>query len=338
MRDDQNKVCARSDEHETLQVIKKIDDKEAIGSPAMNDTIVNEREGCLHYLHDVKVEKETISIKISDDDAVGVIDPDHFTEHQPKLSSSTEELDQRIIFHQSNASSPSVENTVDNLVMEPSEQQLAAIAVADPGGAEESFAKLNGCTFRKIAAPVTSFIDENLTVAERFPESLSHEILHARPHAELCNSSRNSITTGDKPVSPCIDGESSATNDTIHVTATAATTYRRPMTRVVTNGKFDLVDSMKLAIHAEASQVHRGKGANKLFSEYLERLAVYLSNPTSFRSRRRTPLTNCSANISANVDRGSSIESFFNNFLKTKRLRHMHNELILGKFAFEESL
>lgn len=338
MIDDERKVCARSEEHETLQNIKKLDDKEAIGSSAINDTILIEREGCLHNFHDVDVEKDTISIKISDDDAIGVIDPDHFTEQQQKLCTLTEELDQRMILHLSDAPSPSEENTVDNLVIEPSEQQQTAIAVADPGDAKDLCSKINGCTFRKIATPDTSFIDENLTVAERFPASLSHEKLHARPHAESCDSSRNSLKTGDKPVSPCIDGESSATNDATHVTATAAATYRHPMTRAGTNGEFDLVDSIKVAIHAEASQVHRGKGANKLFSEYLERLAVYLSSPTSFRSRRRSASTNCSANISASVDRCSSIESFFNNFLKTKRLRHMHNKLIMGKFAFKESL
>jgi len=91
-----------------------------------------------------------------------------------------------------------------------------------------------------------------------------------------------------------------------------------------------VISSLKVNIYAEASRVHHGKGVPRLFSEYLERMEHFLTSSSNFnRCCCRTASTK--AGLSALDDGNSeSIESFFKMFLKTKKMRQIHNQLIMA--------
>ena len=106
----------------------------------------------------------------------------------------------------------------------------------------------------------------------------------------------------------------------------------------VENQGFDgmkVISSLKVNIYAEASRVHHGKGVPRLFSEYLERMEHFLTSSSNFnRCCCRTASTK--AGLSALDDGNSeSIESFFKMFLKTKKMRQIHNQLIMGKYIMK---
>uniref|UniRef100_A0A7S2JU60 Uncharacterized protein n=1 Tax=Leptocylindrus danicus TaxID=163516 RepID=A0A7S2JU60_9STRA len=80
------------------------------------------------------------------------------------------------------------------------------------------------------------------------------------------------------------------------------------------------IDAIKIDLYMECAEVHGGRGAEKLYAVYLERLGMYLASSfddsdeiSSMRS-----LTN-----------SGGIQQFFQVFLTTRTLRRLHNELIL---------
>jgi hypothetical protein len=83
------------------------------------------------------------------------------------------------------------------------------------------------------------------------------------------------------------------------------------------------VGQLKMALFLEASKVHRGKGAEHIFAKYWETLGEYItfgSNKGFIRVRSDLSSSSC-----------AGIEAILRSFLKTRKIKRLHNKLILGK-------
>jgi len=83
---------------------------------------------------------------------------------------------------------------------------------------------------------------------------------------------------------------------------------------------YNRIDAIKIDLYMECAEVHEGRGAEKLYAIYLERLGMYLvsSFDDSDEISSMRSLTN-----------SGGIQQFFQVFLTTRTLRRLHNELIL---------
>lgn len=83
------------------------------------------------------------------------------------------------------------------------------------------------------------------------------------------------------------------------------------------------IDAIKVDLYMECAVVHAGRGAEKLFAMYLERLGMYLvstfDDSDEIGRMRSLPSS-------------GGIQQFFQVFLTTRTLRRLHNELILGEY------
>lgn len=229
-----------------------------------------------------------------------------------------------------------MEPILDDFAFQLSDRTITT--TTQPCDTNTSISKINGYRFGRIRQTASPFGNENITATDRCHQSLTLEVSNAKTHAESCEISGNLLQTAESPVDTCPKAKNININNAFGTTdgvVSMTPTFHRQKRTVLPNGEFDLVDSIKVAIHAEASKVHRGKGANRIFTEYLERLGMYLSSTSSSRARPHFS-SNCSTKFSTNVDHDSSIEAFFINFLKSKKLRNMHNKLIMGKYDIEE--
>jgi hypothetical protein len=85
---------------------------------------------------------------------------------------------------------------------------------------------------------------------------------------------------------------------------------------------YKLVGELKVILLLEASKVHYGKGGDRLFADYWDSMCRYLSTGTYPNTSMQT-YRNCD-------DRDlNGIEVVLKSFLSTKRLRILHNQLIL---------
>ena len=78
-------------------------------------------------------------------------------------------------------------------------------------------------------------------------------------------------------------------------------------------------DQLKMALYLEASKAHRGNGAERMFSNYWETLEKYIT-----RQRVRS-------------DSGGGVEATLKHFLITRKMKRIHNKLVLGKFVWSFS-
>jgi hypothetical protein len=82
------------------------------------------------------------------------------------------------------------------------------------------------------------------------------------------------------------------------------------------------VSQFKMALFLEASKVHRGQGAEHMFAKYWETLGEYITfGSNTCLMRVRLVLSSSRAGI----------ETILRSFLKTKKMKRLHNKLILGK-------
>ena len=85
-------------------------------------------------------------------------------------------------------------------------------------------------------------------------------------------------------------------------------------------------DEIKLEIYRECLKSYRGRGPEKRFSQYWEQLGLYMSSALS-------EMPNIHSRLRSYAGPGS-IDHMLNSFLTTRRLRQLHNALILGKRNF----
>jgi hypothetical protein len=230
-----------------------------------------------------------------------------------------------------------MEPTLDDFAFESSNRTITT-TTTEPCDTNTSISQINGYGVGRIRQTASPFGNENITATDICHQSLPPEVFNAKTHVESCDFSGNMLQAKESPVDTCTEAKTINSNNAfgstyggVHIT----TGSRRQIEGVLPNGKFDLVDSIKVAIHAETSNVHRGKGANRIFSEYLERLGMYLSSTSSSRARPRAS-SNYSTKFSTSVNHDSSIEAFFINFLKSKKLRNLHNKLIMGEYELDK--
>lgn len=83
------------------------------------------------------------------------------------------------------------------------------------------------------------------------------------------------------------------------------------------------VGQLKMALFLEASKVHRGKRAEHIFAKYWQTLGEYITiglNKGFIRVRSDLSSSSC-----------AGIEAILRSFLKTGKMKRLHNKLILGK-------
>ena len=83
------------------------------------------------------------------------------------------------------------------------------------------------------------------------------------------------------------------------------------------------VGQLKMALFLEASKVHRGKRAEHIFAKYWQTLGEYITiglNKGFIRVRSDLSSSSC-----------AGIEAILRSFLKTRKMKRLHNKLILGK-------
>jgi len=89
------------------------------------------------------------------------------------------------------------------------------------------------------------------------------------------------------------------------------------------NNESNDVLGIKMELYLEAMKVHRGKGSERLFANYWDALARYVSATRDENGHRRQPR-------SCTDGPCNGIEDVLNRFLKTKGMRRLHNKLVLG--------
>ena len=78
---------------------------------------------------------------------------------------------------------------------------------------------------------------------------------------------------------------------------------------------------LKMALSLEASKVHRDKGAEQMFVNYWENLETYISlGPKNGIARSDSSMT-------------ADIEDILKGVLITRKMKRLHNKLVLGKFS-----
>jgi hypothetical protein len=82
------------------------------------------------------------------------------------------------------------------------------------------------------------------------------------------------------------------------------------------------VGKIKMALFLEASNVHRGNGAERMFSKYWETIGEYITLGSKKVPTRVMPGLRSSR---------AGIESILRSFLRTRKMKRLHNKLILGK-------
>ena len=87
---------------------------------------------------------------------------------------------------------------------------------------------------------------------------------------------------------------------------------------------YDDVEKIKINLYFEFIKSHRGKGAERLFNIYWEKMGVYLSYPY-------IPCSGFWTTHQSSGEVKGNKENFFKRYLITRRLQQMHNKLILGK-------
>ena len=80
---------------------------------------------------------------------------------------------------------------------------------------------------------------------------------------------------------------------------------------------------VKLEIYRECLRIYRGKGPERRFAKYWEQLGLYTSSAISLMPNIHSRLRSVSG--------VGSIDDFLNSFLISRRLRQLHNTLVLGK-------
>jgi hypothetical protein len=81
------------------------------------------------------------------------------------------------------------------------------------------------------------------------------------------------------------------------------------------------VEDVKIRLYDIGSRVHRGKSPERRFAAYWEALSCFVS----FRLQRGGRSTSQST--------FDGVRKVLDSFLKTKRMRRLHNLLIMGKFG-----
>mmetsp|Transcript_21056 Transcript_21056/g.45649 ORF Transcript_21056/g.45649 Transcript_21056/m.45649 type:complete len:1184 (+) Transcript_21056:404-3955(+) len=82
------------------------------------------------------------------------------------------------------------------------------------------------------------------------------------------------------------------------------------------------VGQLKMALYLEASKAHRGNGAERIFANYWETLEKYISLGTHDGAIQRVR-----SDLSASC---AGIEATLRGFLKTRKMKRLHNKLILA--------
>lgn len=85
------------------------------------------------------------------------------------------------------------------------------------------------------------------------------------------------------------------------------------------------VSQLKMALFLETSKAHRGNGPERIFSEYWESLGEYIT----LGSNKGLKVVRSGLNSSC-----AGIEAILQSFLKTRKMKRLHNKLVLGKPRF----
>ena len=83
------------------------------------------------------------------------------------------------------------------------------------------------------------------------------------------------------------------------------------------------VGKIKMALFLEASSVHRGNGVERMFSKYWETLGEYIT--LDFLTKAPTRVMSGTRSSRAGID------STLRSFLRTRKMKRLHNKLVLGK-------
>ena len=135
-----------------------------------------------------------------------------------------------------------------------------------------------------------------------------------------CEESKNDTLDTTKKVAQSevavmgIDGGSSCSNNEERITTESSLSMQIQYPERTTTRKNPLnADQLKKALYLEASKAHRGNGAERMFSNYWETLEKYIT-----RQRVRS-------------GSGGGVEASLKHFLITRKMKRIHNKLVLGK-------
>lgn len=98
-------------------------------------------------------------------------------------------------------------------------------------------------------------------------------------------------------------------------------TSKNSTTQNMSRDHSENTEDIKLALYLEGTKIHRGKGAERLFSDYWDALGRYISVEVGRHIRR----SRCGDTYS-----NASLEPLLKTYLKTRKLRKLHNKLILS--------
>jgi len=133
-------------------------------------------------------------------------------------------------------------------------------------------------------------------------DQISNDAMHKETEKSECNQPVDSPKIASTATAPSMDMPKS--------TETNTALKKQPS-----------LGQLKMALSLEASKVHHDKGAEQMFVNYWETLEKYISlGPKNGIAR---------SDSSDTVD----IEATLRDFLITRRMKRLHNKLVLGKFS-----
>ena len=121
----------------------------------------------------------------------------------------------------------------------------------------------------------------------------------------------SSVQSEEQPAGDTTNNEQSAEESTLSLSISYPQSPQ--------NSPAPSIGQLKMALFLEATKVHRGQGVERIFATYWESLERYITL-NSHGGRIRSDLSSC-----------VGVEGALSGFLKTRKMKRLHNKLVLGK-------